>query len=136
MPAAAAILVLAAGVRLYGLGDVPSAEAIRHGIAFYGERCEQTCKNEPEKVKVRIVACRALSAKTIRAWNLWNAEGGARCTYSYAIPDPQGSFRWRRTTEVLVLQRSACGDEGQEADLWCFNWIVRRPDPQSNVKKD
>lgn len=117
-----AALALAGGLPLYGLGDVPSAKEIKHNIAFYEQRCEQTCQYKPELVKVRNVACTPLSEKFIRKWDEWDAEGGARCTYSYAVPDLQGRYLRHRVTETFVLRRWACGAEGQEADMWCLTW--------------
>ena len=123
------VALLLRSVFLLGLAKVPGADEIRSHFAFYDDACTQTCKHQPERVRVQSVRCRSISERALRTRkNLeWDVEGGAICTYRLGLPDALGEIGWTSRRNYFVLRRYACGVEGQETDLWCFVWNVEKP---------
>jgi hypothetical protein len=111
--------------RLPALGHVPTAEALTWMIAYDERLCrDEACRQKPEGVKVESLACTPLSARRIDSWKQWDSVGGARCSFRYATGADAFST-WSRLTRTLAYRKHGCGDEGQEADLWCLTWNVR-----------
>ena len=115
-------------MRIIGVGEVPTREEVEHGLQFDPAYCWSTCTIE--NIEVRKVYCRPRSAKQIRNRRDPLLQGAARCRFEFQNVSLSVRGDWRKANVDFDYRQYACGDEGQEADFWCFLWHPRQNDPE------
>ncbi|APR53173.1 hypothetical protein CA238_04835 [Sphingomonas koreensis] len=79
--------------------------------------------DEADYIRISTLNCRTIPIRTFDLKNEgWDLEAVVQCRYKIAIKDDDSWQQPIRKTRVLTYRRHACGDEGQEADLWCLYW--------------
>ena len=104
----------------------PNVEAIQQAEAW--DRDLDYLENESNLIRISKLRCDNIPIRKFAPnGSEWNLEAVARCRYEVTLNNGHGWDRPVQKTEMLTYKRQACGEEGQETDLWCYFWYLERP---------
>jgi hypothetical protein len=76
-----------------------------------------------KRLRISSLRCRAVPIKQLDPQGTRSTlEAVARCSYKISRADADGRNLQTAESAIFVYEKHACGEPGQEADMWCLYW--------------